>query len=78
MKDFLKALSIIVLPIVFWFCIIATGFGAQSLTHIIEIPIVFAFSIVIGYILRNLKTYEILTILFFLVFLLRLFMPCLP
>jgi len=78
MKEFLKAATIIFLPIIFWFGIIATGYGAQSLSQIIEIPIVFVASIVIAFFLKNQKLYKIIGAIFLFVLLLRCFMPQIP
>ena len=78
MKDFLKVISIIILPIIFWFCVIATGFGAQSLSQIIEIPIVLIASIIIAYFMKNQELYKIITAIFLFVILLRIIMPQIP
>jgi len=75
---FFKSLAIILLPVVFWFFVIATGFGAQSLSQIIEIPIVIVISIAVGYTMWDQKSYRILMVLFLLVFLLRWLMPGIP
>ena len=78
MKDYPKIASIVILPIIFWFCIIATGFGAQSLSQIIEIPIVLVASIVIAYFLKNQRLYKIMGAIFLFVLLLRFLIPQIP
>lgn len=69
---------IVILSLVFWFCILATGFGEQSLGQILEIPIVIVVSVVIGYYMRNQNLFKVLSAIFLFVLLLRCFMPHIP
>jgi len=64
MKEYLKSALIVILPIIFWFCILATGYGAQSLSQLIEIPIVLVASITIAYYLKNQNIYKIIRAIF--------------
>lgn len=77
-----------ILVFLFWFCIVATGYGHQSLSHIIEAPI----ALLASFILLNLRvfvidcykknykinSYIMLGISLLIVVLLRTFMPFLP
>jgi hypothetical protein len=77
----------ILLPI-FWFLVTSTGYGQQSLSHLIEVPIVVLFSIlflnmrvfVIDRYCKNYKvnSYTVFGLGFVFVLLLRTFMPYLP
>jgi len=78
MKEYLKSALIVILPIIFWFCILATGYGAQSLSQLIEIPIVLIASITIAYYLKNQNIYKIIGAIFLFVLLLRCLMPQIP
>lgn len=77
-KEFVRIMAITVLPLIFWICIIATGYGCQSLSQIVEVPIVYGLSLFVGYHARKLKIYQLISILFIVVILVRIFMPCIP
>ncbi len=77
---YLKKLIILILPTTFWFILMFLGFGHQSLSHIIEIPIIFSLSVfgVLFHSEEKYNTTKTLIILFILTFLIRLWMPFLP
>ncbi len=68
----------IFLPLVLWIGILYLGYGAQSLSQIIEIPIVLIGSLIIANFMESQKLYKVLAVLFLFVFLLRTFMPQIP
>lgn len=78
LANFFKACIILFAPLVFWFLLIYMGFGPQSLTHILEIPVVIIITAITAYNMQHQKLYKILGTLFLLVFLLRALIPQLP
>lgn len=74
----IKVLSIVILLIISWFGLIATGYGTQSLSQLIEIPIVLVASFTIGYLMKNHKLYRIITAVLMFVLILRCLMPQIP
>lgn len=78
MAKYIKAPLLVILPILFWVAVISTGYGAQSLSQLIEIPIVIVVSIIIAAILWKKKFHEILGVIFVFVILLRIIMPSIP
>ncbi len=75
MKVIGKVLSIIILPMLFWLGLVYLGYGAQSLSQLIEIPIVLIGSVVIWGVLDKYDIYKIIGAILLFVFLLRTFMP---
>jgi len=78
MKVYVKVLLIVTVPLFFWFTLISSGYGAQSLSQIIEIPIVLIGSIIIWGFLDKYDTIKILGAILLFVILLRTFMPQIP
>ena len=74
--------------VVFWVAVTASGYGHQSLSHVVEVPISLAFSLivintrvfVVDKFKKNFKnnSYVALGLSLLFVFLLRTFMPYLP
>jgi len=77
-----------VLVILFWVCVTSYDYGHQSLSHIVEVPIVLTISLILFYIRvfvidrfsKNYRgnSYLVLGISLLSVLLLRTFMPYLP
>ena len=74
-------------PVIFWFLLTASGFGAQSISNIIEIPILNILTVSVctvlifvqpDLLLSKKKRYLILSAFIVLTFLLRAFMPVIP
>ena len=66
------------LPLLTWFVITTLGIGHQSLTHLIEIPIVFVISVVVCFFITEKNFKFLLPTLILLVILLRLLIPFMP
>ncbi len=74
-----KKLAIIFLPSLFWLGLTALGFGAQSLSNIIELFVIFILSLASALIPdKTVQFKHLMTILFIIVFLARLLMPNIP
>lgn len=58
LANFFKACIILFAPLVFWFLLIYMGFGPQSLTHILEIPVVIII-IISAYAIYNIHGHRI-------------------
>ena len=78
MKDFIKALLLLIAPLFMWLSFVYMGYGPQSLTNMIEIPIVIVGSIIIAGFLYKQSTYKIFGAIFLFVFILRTIMPQIP
>lgn len=78
-KAILSKIAIIVLPSTLWFLLTGIGIGAQSLSNLIEVVIIFGLSLPASILSPNIiSTKRALIGLLILTVLLRLFMPLLP
>jgi len=78
MNTTMKTILLIAISVVFWFVLVFFGVGAQSLSQIIEIPIILIFTLVVSFLMRDKKfIFLIVTVLIF-VAILRVFMPLIP
>lgn len=78
MRYVLRAVSVVLCPIAFWVLVVWTGFGAHSLSQILEVPMIILLSVGMDYYLRDRPLYEVLFVLFLMVLLVRFFMPGIP
>ncbi len=79
MGKLFKKMAIIMLPSLFWVGLTALGFGAQSLSNLLELLVILILSILCGFLPeRFIKFKYLLIILMCIAFLLRLFMPVIP
>ncbi len=79
MHTFLKKTAIILLPSLFWLGLTTLGFGAQSLSNLIELVAVLVLSILCSFLPERFVRFKTLIIkLLCVAFLLRLFMPVIP
>ncbi len=79
MNTLLKKMAVIFLPSVFWIGITALGIGAQSLSNIIEVVVIFILSILCAFIPeRFIKFKYLLIILVIITFLVRILTPVIP
>ena len=77
-KHLVRFIVLNIFSVAIWVAILATGYGAQSLTNILEVPIVIFITNLTLYFMRKSKIYEIMLVLIMLIVVLRLFMPALP
>jgi len=77
-KNILAIIGIIVFTIFTWGGIMATGYGAQSLTNIIELPVLVVISLVVFFLMKKYQFYQILLVIFFIILVTRILMPAIP
>lgn len=73
-----KIISILIAPSGLWISVTALGFWAQSLSNMIEIPIVLFVSILLSCFSKKIGYKWVMLISFVFVILLRYFMPLIP
>ncbi len=79
MNKFIKKTTIILAPALFWVGLTALGFGAQSLSNLIELAVILMLSLLSALIPERFIGFKyLLIILLFITFLFRLFMPIIP
>ncbi|MBS9774137.1 MAG: hypothetical protein KGV59_03145 [Tenacibaculum sp.] len=79
MNKILKKVGIIFLPSCFWVLLTAFGFGAQSLSNIIELFAIFILSLFCALIpIKVIQFKYVIVVLFFITFMVRLLMPSIP
>ncbi len=75
----LKKLGVILIPSLLWFVLATLGFGAQSLSNLIELFAIFILSVICTFIPESLIKFKHLIItLLVITFFVRLFTPIIP
>jgi len=78
MNTTMKTILLIAISVVFWFMLVFLGIGPQSLSQVIEIPIIIVVTLLVSLLMKNKRFIYLLIIVMIFVALLRVFMPLIP
>jgi len=74
----IKTIGLIIVPQAIWYTLTAFGYGAQSLSNLIEIPIILLVSIISALQIKKINYPYLIGFMILFSFLLRTFMPLIP